>query len=232
MSSVQLFSAKACPFAHRTRLVLAEKRVPFQLTEIDLQNKPASFVAVSAYGKVPAIEHDGNHLYESAVVNEYLDEVFPKQPLLPADAGPRALARIWIDYANTRFVTAFGGLIRAKSAAEEDTARAALDESLEFIEREGLAKLSRGGPFWFGVSVGLVDFTFYPWFERLPALHHYRAYSLPKHLVRLRAWREAVAALPSVKAHENSAEYYVERYARFAQRTTAASVDPPQAALR
>jgi glutathione S-transferase len=54
MTTVRLFSAKACPFAHRTRLVLAEKGVEFELTEIDLSNKPRDFAAVSAYGNVPA----------------------------------------------------------------------------------------------------------------------------------------------------------------------------------
>jgi glutathione S-transferase len=220
VTTVRLFSARACPFAHRTRLVLAEKAVRFDLTEIDLQNKPQGFAAVSAYGKVPAIEHAGHRLYESAIVNEYLDEVFPSPPLLPADAGRRALARIWIDYANTRFVQAFSGLLRAESPAAEDAARAALDEALEFLEREGLGKLSSGGPFWLGSSITLVDFTFYPWFERLPALRRYRDYSLPKHLVRLEAWREAVSQRASVKGQQSSAEYYVERYARFARPAT------------
>ena len=174
MTIVSLFSARACPFAHRTRLVLAEKAVAFELTEVDLQNKPHGFTAVSAYGKVPAIEHEGHRLFESAIVNEYLDEVFPSPPLLPADAGRRALARIWIDYANTRFVPAFSGLLRAESPAAEDAARVALDGVLEFVEHEGLGKLSSDGPFWFGSSITLVDFAFYPWFERLPALRHYR----------------------------------------------------------
>ena len=217
MTTVRLFSARACPFAHRTRLVLAEKGEAFELREIDLQNKPQDFAAVSAYGKVPAIEHAGHHLYESAIINEYLDEVFPKPPLLPADAGRRALARIWIDYANTRFVQAFGGLLRAESAAEESGARSALDESLEFIEREALGKLSGDGPFWLGSAVTLVDFTFYPWFERLPALRHYRGYAPSKHLARLEAWRQAVSRLPSVTGQQSSVEYYIERYARFAR---------------
>ena len=60
MSQIKLFSARACPFAHRTRLVLTHKQLPFELVEIDLKNKPAWFDAtVSGYGKVPAVEHAG-----------------------------------------------------------------------------------------------------------------------------------------------------------------------------
>jgi glutathione S-transferase len=217
MTTIQLFSAKACPFAHRTRLVLAEKGVPFDLHEIDLLKKPANFLAVSAYGKVPAIEHDGVHLYESAVINEYLDEVFPEPRLLPRSAAQRAQARIWIDYANTRFVQAHGALLRAENVAAELSAREALTEALAFVEREGFGKHSRSGPYFFGESISLVDLTLYPWFERLPALAHYRNYSLSPELTRLAKWREAVAAREAVKAHRNPAEYYIERYSRFVQ---------------
>jgi glutathione S-transferase len=172
---------------------------------------------VSAYGKVPAIEHDSYRIYESAVINEYVDEVFASPPLMPEGAGPRALARIWIDYANTRFAPAFGALLRAESVTAEVAAKAAFDESLEYIEREGLARLSGSGPFWFGASISLVDLTFYPWFERLPALRHYRDYDVPERLGRVEAWREAVSKRRAVRDQQSTAEYYIERYARFAR---------------
>ena len=56
MAELTLYSARACPFAHRTRLVLAEKRLDFELVEIDLRQKPAWFSTISNYGKVPALK--------------------------------------------------------------------------------------------------------------------------------------------------------------------------------
>jgi glutathione S-transferase len=197
--------------------VLSEKKVQFELNEVDLQNKPAWFdQSVSAYGKVPAIEHEGTRIWESAIINEYLDEVFPNPPLLPTQAGRRAVARIWIDYANTRFTSAFGSLLRSPGEAEQTKALRELSESLSFLEREGLAKLSTEGPFFLGATPSLVDFAFYPWFERWPALEHYRGFAIPNELTRLLRWRDAVRALDSVKAHENPAELYIDRYARHA----------------
>ena len=93
MAELRLFSARACPFAHRTRLVLAEKGLDFELVEIDLKNKPEWFSTVSSYGKVPALEHQGRRFVESAIVNEYLDEAFPEPALLPKAPWARALAR-------------------------------------------------------------------------------------------------------------------------------------------
>jgi len=216
MSEITLFSARACPFAHRSRLALAEKRLDFELVEIDLQNKPAWFNTVSNYGKVPALQHGQERIIESAIVNEYLDEVFPEPALLPKDPGTRATARIWIDYANTRFVPAWGALLRGKTDAERETARSALLESLAYVETHGLEKSSGDGPYWFGENPGLVDLTFYPWFERWAALEHYRGALPIVKFERLRRWRDALAARPSVQAIQNPTPYYVERYARHA----------------
>ncbi len=41
MTEIEIYSAALCPFAQRSRLTLSEKGVPFELIEIDLQNKPA-----------------------------------------------------------------------------------------------------------------------------------------------------------------------------------------------
>ncbi|WP_437968527.1 glutathione S-transferase family protein [Sorangium sp. So ce260] len=215
MTKLRLYSAKACPFAHRTRLVLQEKAIDFELTEVDLQNKPRAFVDASLYGKVPAIEHEGHRIWESAIINEYLEEVFPDPALLPREPGKRAIARIWIDYANTRLVPAFAQLLRAETPDHEAEGRKALGEALAFIEREALARSPGGGPYWLGADVSLVDLAFYPWFERLPAVDRLRGFSIPAELTRLRAWIEAVQARDAVRAASNPVDFYVERYAKF-----------------
>lgn len=223
MSKLTLFSARACPFAHRTRLVLAEKKLDFELVEIDLQNKPAWFTTVSVYGKVPALEHDGNRFVESAIVNEYLDEVFPEPSLLPKDPAARAHARIWIDYANTRFVPAWGAVLRGAAQSERDAAERDLALALQYLE-DGLARASDRGPYWLGSQLSLIDLTFYPWFERWPALEHHRGVALAPGLERLARWRDAVSERASVLAIENPTSFYVERYARYVQPAKQAAV--------
>lgn len=217
MANIRLFSARACPFAHRTRLVLAHKRVPFELVEIDLQNKPAWFdTRVSGYGKVPAIEHGDVRIWESAVINEYLDEVFPEPSLLPSLPALRAVARIWIDYANTRLAPAFGKLLRAQSPAEQSSPKAELVAALQHLERNGFAQHSGQGPFFLGAEPSLVDFAFYPWFERWVGLAQLRNFPVPTEHVRLLRWIAAVRALDATRAHENTAEFYLQRYAAYA----------------
>ena len=216
MAEVKVYSAVVCPYAHRSRLVLQEKGIDFDLIEIDLQNKPAGFTDISPYGKVPAIAHNHHRVWESAVINEYLNEVFPNPPLLPSSPIAKAQARIWIDFANTRFVPAFSALLRSPDIQQQEAAKQELYKHLEFIENEAFGKLSEDGPYWFGESISLVDFTFYPWFERWPALKHYRGLAIPEQFTRLRQWKKALKQRDSVVAIANSKEFYIERYARFA----------------
>jgi glutathione S-transferase len=223
---LELFSARVCPYAHRSRLVLGEKGVDFTLTEIDFKAKPERFLKVSLYGKVPAIVHASDQgqveVFESAIVNEYLDEVFPEPPMMPADPGRRAQARIWIDYCDNKFLDDLYPAIRNQDPAKAADHKAKVEEHFRFIETTGLARLGGEGPYWLGGEVSLVDCAFYPFFERFPAWTHYRGISLPADCGRLRAWLDAMAERPSVRAIANTPDYYIERYQGYAKDVLAA----------
>ena len=76
MDPIKIYSSARCPYAQRTRMLMIEKELPFELTEVDLRNKPDWFLKVSPYGKVPVIVDDGETIYESAIINEYLEEKY------------------------------------------------------------------------------------------------------------------------------------------------------------
>jgi glutathione S-transferase len=214
MSAVHLYFAKASTFSQRTRVVLIEKGIEFSSTEIEFPNKPAEFTQVSRYGKVPAIKHGDVEIYESAIINEYLEEVFPEPALLPSEPGEKAIARIWIDYANTRLAPAFNKFLRGKDVVEQEQGRREFTEALLYIEQEGLGKLSSDGSYFLGDSLSLVDISFYPWFERLPVLEHFRKFDLPAETPRLQAWWKKLRDRASVKAVANPTEFYIERFTK------------------
>jgi glutathione S-transferase len=218
MSQIKLYSAILCPFAHRVRLTLQEKGVPFESIEIDLQNKPANFLEISPYGKVPVLTHGDNRVWESAIVNEYLDEVFPDPPLLPTAPIERAQARIWINFADTRLFAASGKLLYGRDSQQPTALRQELAEHLLFIEREGLSHINDRQPYWLGSELSLVDLTFYPWFEQVNVLEHFRGFKMPPELERIQQWQAAVAQRASVRSIANSPEFYLEHYGRLAQK--------------
>jgi len=191
MSELHLYSYAGCPFARRTRMTLLEKGLDFELTEIDLKNKPANFNEISPYGKVPVLIHNDGRLYESAIINEYLDETFPEPSLMPADPMQRAQARIWMDYCDSRFGNASWKFAQAgDDEAKLAVARVALHECFEFIEHAGLRILS-DGPYWLGESVSLVDIQFMPFFLRY--LDGDARAEVPAECTRLHAWLDLMS---------------------------------------
>ena len=92
-----LYDAPRCPFCARTRIVLAEKAIPYETVIVELSPRPDWIVELNPpYGKVPVLDDDGWILPESAVIDEYLDERFPEPPLLPDDPAERAAARLLV----------------------------------------------------------------------------------------------------------------------------------------
>lgn len=91
--SITLYSADACPYCVRTRLVLSGKAIAHDVVEIDLSDKPAWLRDLNPRNRVPVLDVDGAVLVESEVLNEYLEETHPEMPMLPADAEGRARAR-------------------------------------------------------------------------------------------------------------------------------------------
>ena len=156
-------------------------------------------------------------MWESAIINEYLDETFPEPPLLPKESIQRAQARIWINFADTRLFAASGKLLYTPDPQQQVEGAKELTEHLLFIEHEGLRKMSDDGPYWFGAEISLVDLTYYPLFEQWAVLAHYRGCQLPTGLDRLKQWWETVANRESVRAIANSQEFYLERYGQLAQ---------------
>jgi glutathione S-transferase len=95
---IELYHSNWSICAQKVRLVLAEKRIVATEHHLDLrardQQKP-EYLALNPKGYVPTLVHDGRPVVESAVICEYLDEVFPAPPLSPADPVDRAHMRTW-----------------------------------------------------------------------------------------------------------------------------------------
>lgn len=223
MSKLELISSVVCPFAQRTRIALLEKAVPFATVEIkyrgDSFEKPQWFLDLTPSASVPVLRHDGNVIYESDIVNSYLDEIYPNPPLLPADAVRRAHARIWLAFSNSKFLQGFYGVIMAQDPEKQVVYKNDLADRLRYMEREGLAKLSDDGPYWLGGQLTLVDISFYPFFERLCVLRHFRGFEIPNECVRLKAWFEAMQGRASVAATREPDAFHIDVYKNYAAGT-------------
>ena len=95
-----LVSHPLCPYVQRAAIALREKDIPFTRRDIDLADKPAWFLKVSPLGKTPVLLVDGEAVFESAVICEYLEDVYLPR-LHPEAALARARHRGWIEFASS-----------------------------------------------------------------------------------------------------------------------------------
>lgn len=203
-----------CPFCHRCLLALLEKRIPITTVDVDLREKAEVKHLLSPYGRVPVLWHDDQPVFESSIISEYLEEVFPTPALLPKTAEGRAAARFWIDFCNTRFMPAYFNLLKERDPNLRAPLRGKLLDHLEFIDTVGLSADHDAGPYWMGEEVTLVDYAFFPFFERFVSVEAYRGVTIPDALNRLHAWLDAMREHEPVRRLARPRSYYVEYYGK------------------
>jgi glutathione S-transferase len=95
--TLRLYSNRFCPFAERTRLVLAHHNIPHDVVNVNLKEKPEWFFKKNPLALVPVLEKGDKTIYESSICDEYLDEVYGKQSLLTTDPFERARQKILVE---------------------------------------------------------------------------------------------------------------------------------------
>ena len=91
-----LYSGTTCPYSHRCRFVLFEKGMDFEIRDVDIFAKPEDIALMNPYNEVPILVERDLILYESHIINEYIDERFPHPQLMPGDPVARARVRLFL----------------------------------------------------------------------------------------------------------------------------------------
>ena len=197
-SRYKLCSFKTCPWVQRAAIVLQAKQVPYEITYIDRDNRPAWFLAASPHSKVPVLLIDGKDaLFESNAIAEYLDETVAPR-LHPEDPIARARNRAWTDYVPT-FASAISNAMYSDSEAELTERAAKIPGPFGKLD-EALAKRGNAGPFFNGPKFSLVDAAYAPFLQRYTFMDRLRPLGLIEKCPNLAAWRDALLATPAVKA--------------------------------
>jgi glutathione S-transferase len=162
-----LFGASYSVYVRIVRLVLEEKGVPYQHVEIDVfapGGPPANYLFRHPFGRIPAFEHEGFRLYETAAIARYVDEAFLGVALQPSDVRLRARMNQVISVLdNYAYPTLVWGIYVVRS--DEEKVAAALPKA-----RTCLAALSdlMGDATWLaGSALSLADLYAAPMFAYL-----------------------------------------------------------------
>ncbi|MSP40256.1 MAG: glutathione S-transferase family protein [Deltaproteobacteria bacterium] len=152
-----------------------------------MKNKSKELLERNPYGKVPVLEDGDAVIYESAVIDEYLEDKYPQIPLMPKAPYQRAQARIWIDYCNTRLQRA-GGFISHEYKVEQSKA-----EVKEYLQTLDLQMANRE---YIAGDYSLADITFIPFFTRL---ERYQS-SIGDDLPSVKSWMTRLLGRPAVRS--------------------------------
>ncbi len=191
---LELISTKRCPFVQRSIITLRHKGIEHTMTYVDLDDPPDWFRQISPFGKVPVLRVDGDTvIFESAVINEFLDEITPGQ-LHPADPLQRALNRSWIEFGGDCCSLTFQLMVAPDRETYEDIVTD-LTANLARVE----AALG-DGPYFNGDRFALIDAAYAPLFIRLDIFADLFGLDITGDLPRVRAWQQNLLALPEVQA--------------------------------
>ena len=191
MSKPKLISFKVCPFVQRSVILLKEKGVDYDIEFIDVYNPPEWFLKLSPTGKVPILVVDDTILFESAVIGEYLEEVYPPA-IHPSDPLLKAQNRAWMEYTSPLYM-GFFNLIMAK---DKETVDSALEDFKKNLA--GLSEAKAQQPWFNGDEFSMVDIAAAPFFLRAKFLKDHLNTDLLEDFNNLQSWSDIALARQSV----------------------------------
>ena len=150
-----------------------------------MKNKPSDLVQRNPYGKVPVLVDGDGVIYESAIIDEYLDEKFPEVRLMPADLLLRAKVRIWVDYMSTRLHAAASDITHDR---EPEKAKERLAQQLSALDKEMTGRKYLVGEY------SLADVSFIPFYTRRERY----GVTIDDRYSNLKRWGEELVARPRV----------------------------------
>lgn len=166
------------------------KDVAFEVTYINLREKPDWFLEISPHGKVPVLLVDEVPLFESNAIAEYLEEMVEPH-LHPADPIKRARNRAWTDFVSD-FSRALNGVTYSKSKADMEAGIEGVATPLSRIEEAIEKERDNDGPYFNGAELCLVDAAYAPFLLRFSIAERVLQTGLLKRYPRVQAWSEAL----------------------------------------
>jgi glutathione S-transferase len=173
---IKLYDFLPCPFGQKVRIVLAEKGLTYDLAQVDIskgENRHQDFFRLNPFGKVPVLVDDDATIYDSTIINEYLEDEYPEPPLLASVTASalRARARRLEDFADSSFTPQVGQLMAelGKPDGERNAERLqrlnqAVERVLDYLNQE------LAGQQFLATDFSVADIGFIPRLLVLPNL--------------------------------------------------------------
>jgi len=154
---IKLYTFPPSTNSRKVRIALIEKGLEFERITIDLtkrEQKNPDYLKIHPFGQIPALDDEGFVVYDSTVINEYLEDEYPYPSLMPSDSEGRARARMMEDFRDSHFNPYFVHLIQEsrkpeaeRDAQRIDNAKVEITKAFDRTEAELQGKDYLAGPF-------------------------------------------------------------------------------------
>jgi glutathione S-transferase len=196
---MKLYNYPDCPFCQKVRVVLAEKDLEFEKVLVDLRKqdqKTPEFLQLNPYGKVPVLVDEDTVVYDSTIINEYLDEEYPLPALMPEDSQGKSLVRILEDYCDNSFIPPTTVLLAQALKPEGERDEQRVEQAREELRRclYFLREKLDGKQYLVGNQFTVADAAFAPRMIVLGRL----GFEFEAALAPVRQWVERIRVRPSV----------------------------------
>jgi glutathione S-transferase len=166
----QLFSFSTCPYLQSIIINLKEKQQPFDVSYVDLYDKPSFLDDLVPLGRLPVLKIGKDLLFESSAINEYLEDISTGR-LRPEDPIQCAHTRAWIIFIHDSLMSLYKMLV----AKQEDEYADYLDVlSTQLI----ILDQSATTPYFMGEDMSLVDVEIAPLLYRIQLIKNIKGPNL------------------------------------------------------
>ncbi len=156
--------------AFRVRIALNHKNIPYEQFSVHLikdggEQHGDAYRAINPQGLVPALEHDGHIITQSMAIVEYIDEIYPDNPLMPSDALGRARVRAMANViaADTHPIQNLRVMQKLKSMGIDQEGVNAWEAHWIETGLNALEKLlDKNGQYFYGDTVTIADIAIAP----------------------------------------------------------------------
>ncbi|HEY9781337.1 MAG TPA: glutathione S-transferase family protein [Leptolyngbyaceae cyanobacterium] len=206
MAKPTVYGTPRSTYVRTVRLLLESAGTDYNLKEIDIfngENKSAEYLAKNPFGKVPTLEVDGELLYETTAITDYLNTVFAGNKFSPSDSLHQARMRQIMAIVDSHlYPAAILSIVIQRlivpsqgGKTDEDNVKNAVAPAQTAVE--AIESLTVGSPYLLGSEISIADFYLIPVFTYLSQTPEFD--SITAQAPKLRTWWDEVTKLPTVK---------------------------------
>ena len=206
MTKLTVYGTPVSTYVRTTRLLLEEAGVEYNLKDVGIfngENASSEYLAKNPFGKVPTLEVEGEVLYESTAITDYLDTVLANGKFTPSEPMHRARMRQILSIIDSYlYPHAIGKIVIQRlivpsqgGTTDEDLVKNAIVPAQKAVQ--AIEAIVVGNPYLLGSEISIADFYLIPIFIYLSKTPEFDV--IISQSPKLRTWWDKAKELPNVK---------------------------------